>query len=102
MAKWNELNGEAVCGCGRSEFHPPFGFAYTQKENILYVYTLVPPMGDVILPELNGRIESITHLRTGEAVKIIDFWGFELLDKTELRIRPIQLQTGNVLKIVLK
>ena len=66
------------------------------------MYTLVPPMGDVILPELNGRFESITHPRTVEAVKIIDFWGFELLDKTELRIRPIQLQTGDVLKIVLK
>jgi len=102
LAKWYGVNGEAVYGCGKSDFHPPFGFTYTQKENILYMYTLVPPMGDVILPELNGRIESITHLRTGENVRIIDFWGFELLDKSELRIRPVKLHVGDVLKIVLK
>jgi len=102
LAEWTRINGEAVSGCGQSAFRPPFGFCYTQKGNVLYLYTLVPPMGDVILPELKDRIESVTLLRTGEPVKIIDFWGFELLGAGEIRIRPQGLKSGDVLKIILK
>ena len=59
-------------------------------------------MGDVILPELKGRIESITNLRTGEEVALVSHWGFELLKEDEQRIRPVHLRAGDVLKIRLK
>ncbi len=102
LAAWNLANGEAVYGAGKSEFKPPFGGCYTQKGNNLYLYFLMQPMGDVILPELNGKIEQITMLRTGETIEIVDYWGFELLRPEEVRIRPRKAKVGDVLKIVLK
>lgn len=102
LAEWNRANGEAIYGAGKSQWTPPFGTCYTQKGNDLYLYFLQKPLGDVILPQLKGKIESITLLRTGEAVDLIDFWGFELLRSDEQRIRPKNLKPGDVLKIVLK
>ncbi len=102
LAKWNLAHNEAVCGAGKAEYTPPFGTCYTQKGNILYLYFLQQPMGDVILPELNGKIRQITLMRTGEPVEIVDYWGFELLKHSEQRIRPNKAKAGDVLKIVLK
>lgn len=102
MAEWFKINGKAVYGCGMSKYTPPFGCCYTQKENKLYCYFLVTPVGDVILPELKGKIENICLLRTGENVRVIDFWGFELLKKDEERIRPTGAKAGDVLEITLK
>lgn len=102
MAVWFQYAGEAVTGCGKSLHKPPFGCCYTQKGNDLYCFFLQPPMGDVILPELKGRIESITNLRTGEEVALVSHWGFELLKEDEQRIRPVHLRAGDVLKIRLK
>ena len=63
---------------------------------------LITPVGDVILPELKGKIKSIKLMRTGQEVKIIDFWGFELLKSDEERIRPSGAKAGDVLEITLK
>ena len=102
LAEWNRTNGEAVYGAGKSQWTPPFGTCYTQKGNDLYLHFFQKPLGDVILPQLKGKIESITLLRTGTPVDLIDFWGFELLRADEQRIRPKDVKSGNVLKIVLK
>jgi hypothetical protein len=45
-------------------------------------------MGDLILPQLNGKVESIKVLADGSEVPLITFWGAELLKSDELRIRP--------------
>lgn len=102
LADWNEVNGEAVTGCGRSEFQAPYGCCYTQKGNTLYCYMLVASMGDLILPGLKDKAGKITLLRTGEEVTQIPVWGYELLQKGDLRIRPTNAQAGDVLKIELK
>ena len=102
LADWNRLNGEAVTGCGRSEFQAPYGCCYTQKGSTLYCYMLVASMGDLILPGLRDKVEKITLLRTGKNVDIIMPWGYELLKKDDLRIRPTNAQAGDVLKIELK
>lgn len=102
MAEWFKLHSEAVSGCGSSQYTPPFGCAYTAKENKIYCYLLITPVGDVILPQLKGKIESIKLMRTGENVRIIDFWGFELLRADEERIRPTGAKAGDVLEITLK
>ena len=63
---------------------------------------MITPVGDVILPQLKGKIESIKLMRTGENIRIIDFWGFELLRADEERIRPTGAKAGDVLEITLK
>ncbi len=102
LADWYSSNGEAIIGGGKSEFTPPFGTCYTQKGSSLYLYFIQQPMGDVILPELKGRIKKITLLRTGEEVECINHWGFELLKPNEQRIRPNTAKSGDILKIDLK
>ena len=101
FGNWFSFAGEAVEGCGASEFRPPFGCVYTRKGRVLYCYFLVAPMGDVILPQLKGKIESIVLLRTGEAVPMVNDWGFELLRNDEQRVRPRGVRAGDVMKIVL-
>ncbi len=102
LADWFLDNGEAVAGCGKSKFQAPFGCCYTQKGKVIYCYFLIQPIGDVILPQLKGKIETITLLRTHEAVEMINNWGFELLNADEQRIRPENVRVGDVLKITLK
>lgn len=102
LGEWFSSAGEAVTGCGASEYRPPFGCVYTQKGKTVYCYFLIPPMGDVILPQLKGKIDSIVLLRSGESVPMIDNWGFELLRNDEQRVRPKDVRTGDVMKIVLK
>ena len=101
LADWYQWAGEAVFGCGASDYTPPFGCTYTQKGNTLYCYLLTAPMGDLILPELKGKIRRITDLRTGAEIPMIDHWGFELLRPDEQRIRPTDPQPGDVFKIEL-
>ncbi len=101
LADWYASNGESITGCGKSDLTPPFGCAYTQKGSSLYCHVLVPPMGDLILPGLDGRTARLTMLRTGEPVETIDFWGFETLRLGDLRIRAKGLRVGDVVKIEL-
>ena len=102
LAEWFRTNGEAVTGCGKSAYQAPFGTCYTQKDNVIYCYLLVPPLGDLILPGLRDKIAEITLLRTGETVEQIPVWGYELLKKDDWRVRPKDVKAGDVLKIVLK
>lgn len=102
LGDWYAANGESVLGCGKSDFAPPFGCAYTQKGNILYCHLLQPPLGDVILPGLKGRVAEMKLLRTGEKVECVDDWGFELLKKDDQRIRPPKnMKAGDVIRIEL-
>jgi alpha-L-fucosidase len=106
LAKWMEVNSESIYGTRKSEWTEPRGFYYTQKdEKTIYLHISNPTMGDIILPELNGRVESISVLKDGSDVSLITFWGHELLKEDELRIRPSKLLskgTIDVLKIKLK
>ena len=101
LGDWYAANGESIFGCGKSDFMPPFGCAYTQKGNTLYCHFLQQPLGDVILPGLKGKVARATLLRTGETVKCIDQWGFELLKPDDQRIRVKGIVPGDVVKIVL-
>lgn len=101
LAAWNLANGEAVAGCGKSDYRAPFGTCYTQKGNCIYCYFFQAPLGDIILPQLKGKINNITLLRTHETVEMIDHWGFELLRADEQRIRLNHITAGDVLKIEL-
>ena len=101
LGDWFSANGESVTGCGKSDFSPPFGCAYTQRGNALYCHFLQPPLGDVILPGLKGKAAKITLLRTGGEIKCIDYWGFELLRPDDQRIRPTGVVAGDVAKIEL-
>lgn len=102
LSGWFSVNGEAVYGAGKSAHKAPGGCFYTQRGKDLYLYLTTQPMGDLILPQLNGMIERITALRTGEEVAQITHWGYELLRQDEIRIRPRNCVAGDVLKIVLK
>lgn len=103
LAAWMSANAASVHGCGRSPHTPPCGLTYTRKGNELYLHLFGPPMGDVILPELKGRIEKITGLADGVDVPMITHWGSELLAADEIRIRPPpSLPPMSVLKISLK
>ena len=102
LADWYRINGEAVFGCGRSDYTAPYGCVYTQKGQTIYCYLMVDPMGDLILPQIKGKIQKITLLRTGADCALVDHWGFELLRPDEQRIRTAGALAGDVLKIELK
>ena len=102
LAAWFSVNEESIAGCGPSECRPPFGCAYTQKRGILYLHILVPPMGDLILEGLQGKVVSATLLRTQSTVPQTDFWGFETLRPGELRLHPQGLVADDVIKLELK
>ncbi len=101
LGAWFDNHEEAVRGAGMSKFTPPHGYFYTQKDNYLYLFLTFSPMGDVILPQLNGKIAKAEVLRTGETVEQITYWGFELLQPDEIRIRPLGCVVGDVIKIEL-
>ena len=86
--EWFKLNGEAIHGCGKTAYLPPTGYFYTAGNNCLYLHMPFAPMGDIILPQLNGKVEKVELLATGEDVPMITYWGSELLLHDELRIRP--------------
>ncbi len=103
LAKWMNQHSESIHGAGRSELPAPYGLHYTQKDKkTIYLHIFTPPMGDIILPELNGKIKSIELLSDHSETQQITHWGMELLDKKELRIRPHKtLEPMSVLKIIL-
>ena len=102
LADWQTVNGESIAGCGKSEFTPPYGCVYTQKGNIIYCHFLQSPLGDTILPQLKGKIEKAILLRTGEEVKQVNNWGFELLKADEQRLRTRAIRSGDVVRIDIK
>ncbi len=102
LSDWMKTNEEAIHGTGKSEFMPPYGCVYTQRENNLYLYLIQIPVGDMILPQLRDKVKKITLLRDGSEVPMVMHWGFELLKNDELRIRPSNVFPGDILKIELK
>jgi len=103
MAAWMADNSESVHGAGMAKFPAPTGLVYTQKGDALYLCLNDPPMGDIILPELKGKIKDIELLADGQDVPQITHWGWELLGDKEIRIRPpIDIPPLSVLKINLE
>jgi alpha-L-fucosidase len=103
LAEWMKNSAESIHKAGMSSFKAPYGLIYTQSDKIIYLHLFTPPMGDIILPELENKIRNITVLGDGTDVLQIPHWGVELLRKEELRIRPPEdLPSMSVLKIELK
>ncbi len=102
LAAWLEVHSGTVRGAGKADHQAPYGLVYTQRAETVYLHLFSPPMGDIILPGLNGKVKSISVLADETGVPMITHWGAELLDKTELRIRPpANLPPMSVLKIEL-
>ncbi len=106
VGEWMNSHSETIHGTHKSEWTAPLSFYYTQKdEKIVYLHLPNSPMGDVILPELNGKIKDITLMADGSDVAMITHWGSELLKEDELRIRPakhLSAESIDVLKMRLK
>lgn len=104
--EWINKYGKTIYKTVASKYTPPTGCYYTAPgEKTLYLHLVNPLMGDLILPELNGKVEKITVMEDGTEVPLITFWGTELLKDDELRIRPpkyLSKETIDVLKIKLK
>lgn len=102
VGDWMKENSESVHGARMAPYQPPQGAYYTQNDEALFLHMPTAPVGDVILPELNGKIRDVRVLADGSEVKVVDFWGFELLKKSEIRIRPTGLFLNNPQPVVLK
>ena len=77
---------------------------YTAKgEKTFYLHIPFQPMGDIILPQLRGKVKKITLLEDASEVSQITWWGEELLapDELRIRIRPGKLTLPAVLKLEL-
>jgi hypothetical protein len=98
--------GKTVYETTAAEWVPPVGCYYTAKDKkTLYLHLTNPLMGDLILPQLNGKVDRITVVKDGSEVPMITFWGTELLKDDELRIRPpkhLSQDMIDVLEIKLK
>jgi alpha-L-fucosidase len=101
LAKWFAYHQGAVHETQMSEYQAPDGCFYTQKDDNLYLYLSVQPIGDIILPQLNGKIEKAELMRTGDEVEQVTYWGYELLAPDEIRIRPSGCIATDVIKIKL-
>jgi len=103
LATWMQRGAESIHGTGQASFKTPYGLTYTQNGKNIYLHLFTPPMGDIILPKLNGKIKNITVLGDGSDVPIITNWGTELLGNREARIRPpLGLPPMSILKINLE
>lgn len=102
IGEWMKSGRESVVGCGACPYTPPFGCCYTASGRNIFCHFLTPPVGDLIIPGLKGKISAVELLRTGEKFELIDDWGFELLDEHEQRIRTRGVKRGDVMRITLK
>ena len=90
---------------GAADLRPPQGAWYTQTEEALYLHLPYQPAGDIILPELNGKVGEMHMLSDKSEVAAVTHWGSELLLEHELRIRPrygLDWSLPKVVKIPLK
>jgi alpha-L-fucosidase len=105
VGKWMKKYNKTIYGTHASKFTAPTGCYYTAPdEKTIYLHLINQLMGDLILPELNNKVENITVLQDGTEVPLITFWGSELLKDDELRIRPpkaLSKEMIDVLKIKL-
>jgi len=88
VGEWMKYAACSIHGAGRAEMKAPQPHYYTRNGKRLFLHLTSSPMGDIILPEGNGRIKSARYLKDDSEVKLITHWGRELLKKEELRIRP--------------
>jgi len=88
VAEWMKCASPSIHGAGMSEIKAPYPHYYTQNRERLFLHMTCPPMGDIILPEGDGKIKSAAYLKDRTEVKIITHWGKELLKENELRLRP--------------
>jgi alpha-L-fucosidase len=106
VGEWFDKYEQTIYNTRATKWTPPVGCYYTAAdEKTLYLHLVSPLMGDLILPELNDKVERITVLADGSEVTLVTFWGTELLKADELRIRPpkhLSAETIDVLKIELK
>jgi alpha-L-fucosidase len=106
VGEWFDKYEQTIYNTRGTKWTPPVGCYYTAAdEKTLYLHLVNPLMGDLILPELNDKVERITVLADGSEVTLVTFWGTELLKADELRIRPpkhLSAETIDVLKIELK
>jgi alpha-L-fucosidase len=103
LATWMSANAASIHGARKASLPPPCGMTYTAKGDDLYLHLFSPPMGDIILPKLNGKIDSITLLADGADVPMITSWGSELLLDDDIRIRPpTTIPPMSVLRIATK
>ncbi len=106
VGEWIDQYGATVYNTQGTTWTPPVGCYYTAiDDKTLYLHLVNPLMGDLILPELNDKVERITVVTDGSEVGLITFWGTELLKADELRIRPpkhLAFEHIDVLKIELK
>ena len=68
IAAWMKANAEAIHGAGQAAWPAPHGMFYTQKGGDLYLHLPTPPMGDIILPGLKGKVKDVTLLADGSDV----------------------------------
>ncbi|MCX6984850.1 MAG: alpha-L-fucosidase [Lentisphaerae bacterium] len=88
IGSWMKYASPSIHGAGKADMTAPYPHYYTQNGDRLFLHLTCPPMGDIILPEGNGKIKKARYLRDNSEIHIEFKWGTELLEKEELRIRP--------------
>ncbi|MFA7230442.1 MAG: alpha-L-fucosidase [Victivallaceae bacterium] len=102
LGEWFKRHEHAVRGAIMSKFTPPQGYFYTQKGDDIFLYLTFPPMGDIILPQLADKLLKAERMSDGGVVDIVTHWGFELLRHDEVRIRPANCVTSDIIKLSIK
>ena len=87
LGEWIRINGEAVYGCGPSDFRAGPLTLLTQNGERVYLYFPVAPMGHVMLPNLRDKACRAVLLRTGEEQNLSS-WGLVYSPLNEIRLIP--------------
>ena len=96
VGEWIKYASPSIHGAGMASMKAPYPHYYTRNGDRLFLHLTCPPMGDIILPDANGKVRSASYIKNSSEVKIITEWGKELLKDCELRIRPGTLPSTSI------
>lgn len=74
IGEWMDLHSRSIYGCTASDFEPPKFGLYTQNGKQLYLHLFEWPYGEIVLPELAGKVDYMQLLNDASE---IGFWNTE-------------------------
>ncbi|GAA3113468.1 hypothetical protein JOF29_002881 [Kribbella aluminosa] len=88
LADWLNLHTEAIHGASPSTVAPPAGCLATQRDGRLFLHILDWPGGDLVLPNLEGKVRHANLVHNGLEIAFDDARDLELLVPHQYPISP--------------
>lgn len=68
IGEWMDLHSRSIYGCTASDFQPPKFGTYTQNGKRLYLHLFEWPFGEIVLPDLAGKVDYMQLLNDASEI----------------------------------